>query len=73
MQHLKWLALLPFAGVLGGAFVLNRATPLVMGMPLLLAWLVLCVVLTSAIMAVIYLCDPANRAAVSRQDGGPRA
>ena len=73
MQHVKWLALLPFAGVLGGAFVLNRATPLVMGMPLLLAWLVLCVVLTSAIMGVIYLCDPANRPAVSRHDGGPRA
>ena len=72
MQHVKWLALLPFVGVLGGAFVLNRTTPLVFGMPLLLAWLVLCVVLTSAIMAVIYLCDPANRAAPPRPDGGPR-
>lgn len=72
MQHVKWLALLPFAGVLGGAFVLNRTTPLVMGMPLLLAWLVLCVVLTSAIMGVIYLCDPANRAAAPSRDGGPR-
>jgi hypothetical protein len=61
MHHVKWLALLPFAGVLGGAFVLNRTTPMILGMPLLLAWLVLCVVLTSAIMAVIYLCDPANR------------
>lgn len=72
MHHVRWLALLPFAGMLGGAFVLNRTTPMILGMPLLLAWLVLCVVLTSAIMAVIYLCDPANRAATPRQGGGPR-
>jgi hypothetical protein len=30
-------------------------------MPLLLAWLVGCTVATSAIMALIYLTDPANR------------
>ena len=69
MHHVRWLALLPFAGVLGGAFVLNRTTPMVLGMPLLLAWLVLCVVLTSAIMAVIYLCDPANRPSPTPQLG----
>ena len=62
MHLVRWLALLPFAGMLGGAFVLNRTTPLILGLPLLLAWLVLCVVLTSVVMAVIYLCDPANRA-----------
>ncbi len=72
MHLVKWLALLPFAGVLGGAFVMNRTTPLVLGLPLLLAWLVLCVVLTSVVMAVIYLCDPANRAVVPRRDGGLR-
>ena len=72
MHLVKWLALLPFAGMLGGAFVLNRVTPLVLGLPLLLAWLVLCVVLTSAIMGVIYLCDPANRAAPARGNEGPR-
>ena len=72
MHLVKWLALLPFAGVLGGAFVLNRVTPLVLGLPLLLAWLVLCVVLTSVIMGVIYLCDPANRTAVPHGNEGPR-
>jgi hypothetical protein len=35
-------------------------------MPLLLAWLVMWVVLTSAIMAVIYAFDPANREKAKR-------
>lgn len=61
MRFVKWLALLPFLGMLGGPFVLNRVEPLVFGMPLLLAWLVACVIASSAIMGVIYLCDPANR------------
>jgi hypothetical protein len=55
------LAVLPFLGILVGAVFCNRVTPLVFGMPLLLAWLVLWILLTSAIMAVIYWCDPANR------------
>lgn len=62
MHRVKWLALLPFLGMLGGPFVLNRVEPLVLGLPLLLAWLVGCVVASSAVMGLIYLCDPANRA-----------
>jgi hypothetical protein len=33
---------------------------LVFGLPLVLAWLVIWVILTSAVMAVIYVYDPAN-------------
>jgi len=33
----------------------------VLGLPLLLAWMVLWIVLTSIIMGVIYLSDPGNR------------
>ena len=57
----RWLAALPFLGMLIGPFFLNRVQPLVFGMPLLLAWLVMWVVLTSAIMAVVYVFDPTNR------------
>jgi Protein of unknown function (DUF3311) len=57
----KALALLPFLGILVGVPLLNRVTPLVLGLPLLLAWLLLWILLTSAIMAVVYLVDPANR------------
>jgi hypothetical protein len=53
--------MLPFLGILLGAVFLNRVTPLVFGLPLLLAWLLLWIVLTAAIMAVVYVTDPANR------------
>lgn len=61
MRVIRWLALLPFIGMLGGVFFVNQVTPYVLGLPLLLAWIVLWLLLTSAIMAVIYLADPANR------------
>lgn len=61
MTAMRWLALLPPAGMLLGPYFLNQVEPMVLGMPLLLAWLVACTVATSAIMALIYLTDPANR------------
>ncbi len=71
MRQLRWLALLPFLGMLCGPFVLNRVEPFVLGMPLLLAWLVLCVLATAAIMAVIYATDPENRSE-GENHGGER-
>lgn len=61
MPKVRWLALLPFLGILAGTPFLNRVTPLIFGLPLLFAWLLLWIVLTSVIMLIIYLCDPANR------------
>jgi Protein of unknown function (DUF3311) len=61
MAPTKFLAVLPFLGILLGPVFLNRVTPFVLGMPLLLAWLLLWIMLTSGIMALIYLTDPANR------------
>jgi hypothetical protein len=58
---MKALAALPFLGILVGAVLLNRVTPLVLGLPFLFAWLLLWIVLTSGIMALIYFTDPANR------------
>ena len=57
----KVLAVLPFLGILVGVPLLNRVEPIILGMPLILAWIVLWVVLTAVIMGIIYLCDPANR------------
>jgi hypothetical protein len=56
------LALLPFLAMLVGPFFLNRVTPFILGMPFLLAWLVAWVLLTAAIMALIFKLDPANQA-----------
>lgn len=55
------LAALPFLGLLGGIAFANRVEPFVLGMPFILFWVVMWVVLTSAIMAVIYFLDPANK------------
>ncbi len=62
MRNLRWLAVLPFIGILIGPFFLNRIEPFILGLPLLLAWLVFCVLGTSAVMALIYWTDPENRA-----------
>ena len=61
VSQVRFLAVLPFVGILGGALFLNRVTPFVLGMPFLLFWLVLWIVLTSLIMFVIYRSDPRNR------------
>ncbi len=62
MRHVRWLAVLPFLGMLVGPYFLNRVEPFILGLPFLLAWLVFCVLATSAIMGIIYLADPENRA-----------
>ncbi|HLI11422.1 MAG TPA: DUF3311 domain-containing protein [Alphaproteobacteria bacterium] len=61
MGNLRWLAVLPFLGLVVGPFFVNRVTPYVLGMPFLLAWIVVWIILTAIIMTVIYRADPANR------------
>ncbi|HZZ03279.1 DUF3311 domain-containing protein [Paraburkholderia sp.] len=58
---LRVLAALPFVGILLGIPFVNRVEPLVLGMPFVLAWIVMWVVLSSIIMAIIYRLDPSNR------------
>jgi tellurite resistance protein TehA-like permease len=55
------LALLPFVAMLVGPFFVNRVTPTILGMPFLLAWFVAWIVISAAIMAIIFRFDPANR------------
>jgi hypothetical protein len=57
----RLLVLLPVLAMLVGPLFVNRVTPVVFGMPFLLAWFVAWILLTAAIMAVIYRLDPANR------------
>jgi hypothetical protein len=63
MQHIRWLAVVPFVGMFIGPVLHNSATPFILGMPFILGWLVIWVLLTSAIMAVIYGLDPVRLAA----------
>ncbi|CAB3807329.1 hypothetical protein LMG28688_06527 [Paraburkholderia caffeinitolerans] len=68
-MSLKLLAALPFIGILIGVPFVNRTEPLVLGMPLVLAWIVMWVVLTAAIMGLVYKLDPTNRDEQDAQGG----
>ncbi len=61
MKLIHVLAALPFLGILVGVAFANRVEPFVLGMPFILFWIVMWVLLTSVIMAVVYRLDPANR------------
>jgi Protein of unknown function (DUF3311) len=52
-----WLAALPIVAMLGGIPFANRVEPYVFGLPFLMAWILVWVVLTSAAMAVVYRLD----------------
>ncbi|GFN26306.1 membrane protein [Achromobacter denitrificans] len=67
MRAVHTLALVPVLMVLVGPFFLNRVTPFLLGMPFLLSWLALSLVLTSIVMAVIYHSD--QKAASTQRDG----
>ena len=61
MKLIHVLAFIPFLGVLGGIFFANRVEPYIIGLPFILFWIVAWVVLTSVLMTVIYMLDPANK------------
>ena len=54
------LAAVPFILMLVCTPFVNRTTPIIAGLPFLLVWVVIAVVLTSVCMAIVYLTDPAN-------------
>jgi uncharacterized protein DUF3311 len=56
----RWLAVVPAIGMLGGVPFANRVRPYVLGLPFLLFWVTAWVVLTSAIMWLIYALDRAG-------------
>jgi uncharacterized protein DUF3311 len=66
---LRVLAALPFIGILIGIAFVNRVEPLVLGMPFVLAWIVMWVVLSSVIMAIIYRLDPSNHGELPALEG----
>ena len=51
MVSVRWLAILPFLGMLIGTAFVNSVEPLIFGMPFVLAWLVGWVLIGSLIMA----------------------
>ncbi len=70
MRWYRWLAVVPVLGMLGGVPFANRVQPYLLGLPFLLAWIVIWVILTSAIMALIFVMDGAHdsRASITVPD-----
>lgn len=60
-QHTKrpwrWLAAVPATGIVLAPFVANRVEPFVLGLPFLLAFITGWVLVTSAVMALIFMLD----------------
>lgn len=69
MKHIGYLAIVPVLGLLLGPVIHNSATPFILGMPFLLGWMVIWVVLVSIVMAIIYAFDPARQVARVERDG----
>jgi hypothetical protein len=70
MKYIGLLAILPVLGLLLGPVIHNASTPFILGMPFILGWIVIWVVLVSLVMAVIYALDPA-RPREAAEDSGP--
>ncbi|MEG7335181.1 DUF3311 domain-containing protein [Bacillus sp. 0102A] len=61
MKLIHVLATLPFIGILLGIPFANKMTPYVLGMPFILAYIVMWALLTSALMAIVYVLDNENK------------
>ncbi|MFD7292883.1 DUF3311 domain-containing protein [Streptomyces sp. NPDC059897] len=58
----RWiLCLLSAVPVAGSLIVVNTEQPYVLGLPMVVFWAALWVVLTTVFMAAVYWLDPANR------------
>jgi len=64
----RWLAAVPPTAMLGGIPFANHVEPYVLGLPFLLFWVVLWVVLTGPVMGAIY----AFEATAARRDAAAR-
>ncbi len=60
MKLIHILAALPFIGLLLGIPFANKVTPYLFGMPFILAYVVMWALLTSVLMAIVYVLDKEN-------------
>ncbi|AZV48336.1 MULTISPECIES: DUF3311 domain-containing protein [Bacillus] len=61
MKLIHILAALPFIGLLLGIPFANKVTPYLFGMPFILAYVVMWALLTSVLMAIVYVLDKENK------------
>jgi len=70
MKYIGLLAIIPFIGMFLGPILHNSSTPFILGMPFILGWIVVWMLITSVTMAIIYWLDPVRLSA--NPDGDSR-
>lgn len=61
MKKIHVLALIPVFCLVVAPVFANSVTPYILGMPFLLFWVLLSVLITSLCMGIVYVFDPANK------------
>ncbi|MGL4859657.1 MAG: DUF3311 domain-containing protein [Enterobacteriaceae bacterium] len=61
MKLIHLIAAVPFVGMLAPLPWVNSLTPFILGLPFVMFWFVLWIVLLSACLALVYKLDPNNR------------
>ncbi|AIM17256.1 DUF3311 domain-containing protein [Bacillus thermocopriae] len=59
-KYAQVLLIIPFIGMCVLLPIANRIEPYILGMPFLLFWLVLWMVLSSLVLFIVYKLDPTN-------------
>jgi hypothetical protein len=60
LRPYHWLAAVPTVVLLAGIPFVNRVHPMILGLPLLIAWILLWVVATSGVMGLVLYLDHAH-------------
>lgn len=61
MKNIKLLLLIPFIGMCLCLPFANTIEPYVVGLPFLLFWIILWMILSSIVLAIVYKLDPENQ------------
>jgi hypothetical protein len=70
MKYIGLLAIIPFVGMFVGPIFHNSSTPFILGMPFILGWIVVWMIITSIVMAIIFWFDPIRLSANPDGDAG---
>ncbi|MEH7085070.1 DUF3311 domain-containing protein [Neobacillus drentensis] len=60
-KYAQLLLIIPFIGMCVLLPVADRIEPYVLGVPFLLFWIVLWMILSSVVLLIVYKLDPANK------------
>lgn len=68
MKFFRYLAIIPPVGLLLGPLLHNDVHPFILGMPFILGWISVWLLLTTPVMALVYFLDPENHGPEEHED-----